>query len=183
MQSEDTEFRDTTSPTNFVHSLNLARSVLQQRGVLATPGHNNECRSVAKGTAQSPDTTVALLRAARPVLDVGYEAVLQYVTIFKLEIYTSYPCISLDFAKRKIEAIFKISSASSNGEAEDLDIDLIDVEIMKVVLAIAMLTGDHETSFSSDIKSHLIWNADRNMKQETAQLEDIIMASLLVSFF
>jgi hypothetical protein len=150
--------------------------------VLSTPSHNNANRSVLKDTAQSPDTTIALLRAARPVLDVGYEDVLQHVTIFKLEVYISYPCINLDFAKQKIDALFRISSASSSGEAGDLEIDLIDVEIMKVVLAIAMLTQDNETPLSSDIEAHLIWNTDRNMKQESAQLEDIIMASLLVSF-
>lgn len=148
-----------------------------------TPGRNNESRSVSRDTAQSPDTTMALLRAARSVLDVGYDAVSHYMTIFKLEIYAVYPCISLDFAQQKIDTIFKISSATTNSEAEDLEIDLIDVEIMKVVLAIAMLTEDKETSLSSDIESHLIWNIGRNMKQETAQLEDIIIASLLVSFF
>jgi hypothetical protein len=148
-----------------------------------TPGRNNESRSVSKDTAQPPDTTMALLRAARSVLDVGYDAVSHYMTIFKLEIYTVYPCISLDFAQQKIDTIFKISSATTNTEAEDLEIDLIDVEIMKVVLAIAMLTEDNETSLSSDIESHLIWNVDQNMKQETAQIEDIIIASLLVSVF
>ncbi|KAH6694792.1 hypothetical protein BKA61DRAFT_584130 [Leptodontidium sp. MPI-SDFR-AT-0119] len=180
LNSEETEFKDTTSPTNFVHSLNLARSVLQQRGVLMTPGRDNERRSVSRDTAQSPDTTMALLRAARPVLDVGYDAVSHYMTIFKLEIYPVYPCIILDFAQQKIDTIFKISSsAATNNEAEGLEIDLIDVEIMKVVLAIAMLTEDKETPLSSDIESHLIWNIGRNMKQETAQLEDIIIASLL----
>ncbi|KFY86577.1 hypothetical protein V500_07540 [Pseudogymnoascus sp. VKM F-4518 (FW-2643)] len=183
LQSEDAEFRDTTSPANFVHSLNLARSVLEQRGVLSTPGQNNASRQVSKDTAQSPDINAALLRAARPVLDVGYEAVLHLVTIFNLEIYTTYPCIDLDFANEKIDAIFRISSDSSNEEAEDLEIDLIDVEIMKVVLAIAMLTEDNGSSLSSDIESNLIWSTDINMKEETAQLEDIIMASLLTIYF
>ncbi|KAK0122020.1 hypothetical protein ONS95_010285 [Cadophora gregata] len=183
LSSEDTEFRDTTSPTNFLHSLNLARSVLQQRGVLTTPGLNYESPSVSRDPAQSLDTTMALLRAARPVLDVGYDAVSHYMTIFKLEIYPAYPCVILDFAQRKIDTIFKISSATTNSEAENLEIDLIDVEITKVVLAIAMLTEYKDTPLSSDIESHLIWNIDRNMKQETAQLEDIIIASLLAIYF
>lgn len=105
------------------------------------------------------------------------------VTIFNLEIYTTYLCIDLDFANEKVDAIFRISSDSSNEEAEDPEIDLIDVEIMKVVLTIAMLIEDNGASLSSDIESNLIWSTDRNMKEETAQVEDIIISSLLVSFF
>ncbi|KAH8588864.1 hypothetical protein B0O99DRAFT_638149 [Bisporella sp. PMI_857] len=41
LQSKDAGFRDTTSPTNFIYSLNLARSNLEQRRVLLTLGHNN----------------------------------------------------------------------------------------------------------------------------------------------
>ena len=124
--------------------------------MLSTPGQNNASRQVSKDTAQSPDITTALLRAARPVLDVGYEAVLHLVTIFNLEIYTTYPCIDLDFANEKVDAIFRISSDSSNEEAEDPEIYLIDVEIMKVVLTIAMLIEDNGASLSSDIESNLI---------------------------
>lgn len=183
-RSEDAEFKDITSPSNFVHSLNLARSVLEQRGVLSIPvDHITPDGSESKDAAQSQHTATAMLRATRPILDIGYEGVLHYLTTFKLEIYTIYPCINLGFAKQRIDLMFRLPSVSSKGKVEEVELDLIDVEITKAVLAIAMLIEGKESPLSSDMKSRLVWSTDQSMNQETAQVEDVIMASLLAIYF
>ncbi|KAJ9497397.1 hypothetical protein H2202_007201 [Exophiala xenobiotica] len=173
-----------TYPANLVYPLDLARAFEAKRGAASTAcsyeDHANQ--SPLTETVQSADTSTVILQAALPVFRLGYDRVLQYITMFRNEVYPMYPCIGLEFARNKIDALFAEPSPSSTGERQELDVDLIDIEITKVVLAISMLIeSDGHNPLSSDLEAHLIWNVD--MKQEAVQIEDIIMATLMTIYF
>lgn len=66
--------------------------------------------------------------------------------------------------------------------AQDLGVDLIDIEATKAVMAIGMLIkGNADSPLSSSLETHLIWNADNIIRRDQAQIEDVIMGALLVS--
>lgn len=175
----------TAYPANLHYPLDLARDFLQEQGLASTNG-SEQGRSdepVLADTPPAADDLTVLMQAARPVLDLGYTKVLQYLTTFQNEVYPMYPCIDLNMARNKIDALFALPSFSGTGAPQDvdLDLDLIDVELTKVTLAISKLVeSDGENSSSSDLDAQLTWNMDVNFQQETVQIEDIMMATLMV---
>lgn len=183
--NDDALFMNTpVCPTNFVRSLNLAQKVLQENGIISTA---NTVRAAGQQLPHAHETQPAerakvTLEAARPLLELGHDRVMQYFTTFEHEVYPAYPCINLEYAREKTGALFTKPSPTSDETVQDRDVELIDVELSKAVMAIAMLVSDEcARPLSSDLESHLIWNIDNNIKQETAQPEDVIMSTLLVS--
>jgi hypothetical protein len=59
---------------------------------------------------------------------------------------------------------------------------MIDVELTKSVLAIALLVrGETQNVLAFDLEAQLAWSVDSCLDQEKPQVEDIVMATLLVS--
>lgn len=168
-------------PTNFVDSLNLARSVLEERGILSTSDCNQDHQPTITDSSQPTDATIVVLQSARPVLDVGHEKVRQYITSFIREVYPIYPCIDAELAIKEVDALFAMASPAAQHRIGEIEVDLIDVDIMKAVLAISMLTqGNDQCSLSSDLEGQLLWSVDGSINQERPQIEDITVATLLV---
>jgi len=62
------------------------------------------------------------------------------------------------------------------------NVDIIDVEITKAVVAIALLLkGNTQNILASDLESQLVCSVETFLDQEKPQIEDIIIATLLVS--
>ncbi|KAH8705790.1 hypothetical protein BGW36DRAFT_368177 [Talaromyces proteolyticus] len=167
------------SPTDFRYILNLTRDAMRAKGLRSPPGSKADgLSSVAREEVKSPDVLITLLQAVRPILELGHEKATELFMIFKHEIYPLYPCVSLEMAPEVINAVFSLMNNTSHEVTYNLDI--IDVEILKSVLAIALLVkGDTKSPLASDLEGQLVWNVDACFDQEQPQIEDIIMATLL----
>ncbi|KAK2609985.1 hypothetical protein N8I77_003449 [Diaporthe amygdali] len=176
-----------TSPVTFVDSLDQARRILEQRGVITVPATNSHAepdQSDVADTAFPDENPSAALEVARPVLEIGHENALSHLASFRDQLFPVYPCIDLALAKKNIDSLFRTSLLSFADGAQDLGVDLIDIEATKAVLAIGMLIkGDTDSPLSSNLEAHLIWNADNIMKRDHAQIEDVIMGALLTIYF
>lgn len=122
-------------------------------------------------------TFLALHQAALPILEVGYEEAKRYLAVFRHEVYPMYPCVNLDTINKNLDTLFTAFSPTASGQPQCVsELELIDVEILKLVLADAMSTEENNTS-----RLCLIWTVDELMKQEKVEVEDVIMGALLVS--
>ncbi|KAJ6105106.1 hypothetical protein N7523_010180 [Penicillium sp. IBT 18751x] len=167
-------------PTDYRCTLHLTGDAMRARDLQSPPDSKDGHLPVTEEEVKFPDALITLLQAARPVLELGHERTTQLFTIFKDEVYPLYPCISLKLGYDAVNAIFSLLTYSSPGAIQN--VDMIDVEITKSVVAIALLVrGDIQSSLASDLESHLLWSVDSCYDQEQTQVEDIIMATLLVS--
>jgi hypothetical protein len=152
---------------------------MRERGLLSPPHSEAGPHPVTRDQLKFPDTVINLLQAARPLLEIGHEKVTQLFAIFKDEVYPFYPCVSLDLGHEIINDICLLLKDTSHGVI--LNIDIIDVEITKVVVAIALLLRDDtQYPLASDLEGQLVWSVDSCFDQEKLQVEDIVMATLLV---
>lgn len=168
------------APTDFRYTLKLTQDAIRARGLPSPPDFKPGYRSVSEDGLKFPDALINLLQAARPILELGYERVIQSFRVFRDEIYPLSPCISLKIGQQVIGAVFSLQAHGSSAALSNLDV--IDVEILKSVVAIALLVkGDIQTPLASDLEGQLMWNVDSCFDQEQIQIEDIILATLLVS--
>lgn len=170
-------------PTDFRNTLDHTRHLLKVRGSPSPPDFNDVSYHppLVGDQINSPDAFIALLQAARPILQLGYEKINHLHTVFKQEIYPLHPCILLQLSQDIIDTLFSLLARGPYRSTYDLDV--IDVEIMKGIVAIALLAeGDTQIPLASDLESHLLWSVDSCYDQEHPQVEDIIMATLLVSW-
>jgi hypothetical protein len=115
------------------------------------------------------------------LLELGHEKVTRLFTIFRDEVYPFYPCVNLDLGYEAVSDVFSLLKNTSHGFI--LNVDMIDVEITKAVVAIALLLRDDTHSpLASDLQGQLVWSVDSCFDQEKPQIEDIIMAVLMVSY-
>lgn len=167
--------------TDFQYNLSLTQDALRARDL--TPPQDDSANghhSVADDESKYPDALITLLQAARPILELGHEKATHLFTIFKDEVYPIYPCISLDVSYGVVDAIF--SHLTNTAPGATLQLDMIDVELTKSVLAIALLIrGDTQNVLAFDLEGQLAWSVDSCFDQENPQVEDIVMATLLVS--
>lgn len=184
-ETASTNAANNSDPISFVDSLDQARRILEQRGIITAPTAASQADPVQSAPEEPglPDENPsAALEVARPVLELGHENALAHLTAFRDHLFPVYPCIDLSIAKKNIDSLFRTSLLSFADGAQDLGVDLIDIEATKAVLAIGMLIqGDSASPLSSSLESHLIWNADNIMRRDQAQIEDVIMGALLVS--
>ncbi|KAJ6142436.1 hypothetical protein N7471_001889 [Penicillium samsonianum] len=165
------------TPTDFRYNLSLTRDAIRARGLPSPRDSQDDPFSVARDELNSPNTLINLLQAARPILELGHEKVTQLFTIFKDEVHPLYPCISLELGYEAVNGVFLLLKDASH-------VDIIDVEITKAVVAIALLLrGDTQNSLASDLEAQLAWSVDSCFDQVKPQVEDIILATLLVSYF
>ncbi|KAK7725536.1 hypothetical protein SLS63_008140 [Diaporthe eres] len=172
----------TSEPISFVDSLDQARRILEQRGIITVP---TTTTSSSQADADPPaPVEPALPEVARPVLELGHENALAHLAAFRDHLFPLYPCIDLALAKDNIDSLFRTSLLSFAGGVQDLGVDLIDIEATKAVMAIGMLIkGNADSPLSSSLESHLIWNADNIIRRDHAQIEDVIMGALLTIYF
>lgn len=175
-----------SEPITFVDSLDQARRILEQRGIITLPTTSGPADADQLAPSTEPalpdENPSAALEVARPVLELGHENALAHLAAFRDHLFPLYPCIDLSLAKNNIDSLFRTSMLSFADSVQDLGVDLIDIEATKAVLAIGMLMkGDADSPLSSSLESHLIWNADNIIRRDQAQIEDVIMGALLVS--
>lgn len=168
------------SLTDFKYTLSLTRGVLEAKGLPSPPVFTGGHPSLAVDELKSPDALITLLQNARPVVDLGHEKATQLLAVFKNEIYPLYPCISLELAQDSVDSLFSLLSRVPHSAT--CNVEIIDVEIMKSVMAVALLTRDDmQSPLATDLESQLLWSVGSCLDQEHPQIEDIIMATLLVS--
>ena len=154
---------------------------MRARGLPSPLDSQDDPYSVAGDELKSTDALINLLQAARCVLELGHEKVTQLFTIFKDEVYPLYPCISLELGYEAVNSVFSLLKDASYEAI--LNVDIIDVEITKAVVAIALLLrGDLQNPLASDLEAQLVWSVDSCFDQVKPQVEDITMATLLVSY-
>ncbi|KAF5255755.1 hypothetical protein FOXYS1_13811 [Fusarium oxysporum] len=178
----DDRFSAKTQDTNFLHSLSTAKFILEEAGVLAIDdtSTNGTDDLPILDAVDSDENLATILRATQPLLEVGQDSVLQYNESFKETVYPIYPCIDLEVAQKTLNAFFTAPSPSHPARLEDIAVDLVDIEIIKAVVAIGMLvTESADKPLRSDLEGHLIWNTDIVMRRDRALIEDIIMSILL----
>lgn len=184
-ETASTNAASNTDPITFVDSLDQARRILEQRGIITVPPATSQADPDQQAPADlglPDDNPSAALEVARPVLELGHENALAHLAAFRDHMFPVYPCIDLALAKDNIDSLFRTSLLSFADGAQDLGVDLIDIEATKAVLAIGMLIkGDSDSPLSSSLEAHLIWNADNILRRDQAQIEDVIMGALLVS--
>lgn len=167
-------------PTDLQCSLHLTGDTLRARDLQSPPDSKDGNVSVTGDEDKSSDALITLLQAARPILELGHQRITQLVTIFKDEVYPIYPCISLNLGYDTVNALFSLLTYASQEATHG--VDRIDVEITKSVVAIALLVGgDTQSPLAFDLEGHLVWSVDSCFDQEHTQVEDILMATLLVS--
>lgn len=168
-------------PTDFEYILNLASDILKEKGKsFALPSRASDC-AVTKYPSRPINILIAMLQAARPLLELGHDKVTRLLSTFLSEVYPLYPCINMQLAQTKVDALFELITPISTDTASQ--IEGIDIEIMKAVIAVVMLVrGETESPLPSDLESHIVWNVNSILDQEQPQIEDIIMATLLVRF-
>lgn len=176
----------TSEPISFVDSLDQARRILEQRGIITVPTTTTSQADADPPAPVDPalpdENPSAALEVARPVLELGHEKALAHLAAFRDHLFPLYPCIDLALAKDNIGSLFRASLLSFAGGVQDLGVDLIDIEATKAVMAIGMLIkGNADSPLSSSLESHLVWNADNIIRRDHAQIEDVIMGALLVS--
>lgn len=168
------------SPTDFQYTLGLTQDAMRARDLTPPQDSASGHHSVADDESNYPDALITLLQAARPILELGHEKVTQLFTIFKDEVYPIYPCINLELGYGAIDTIFSHLTYAATGATSKLD--MIDVELTKSVLAIALLVrGETQNVLAFDLEAQLAWSVDSCLDQEKPQVEDIVMAVLLVS--
>ncbi|RHZ66780.1 Zn(II)2Cys6 transcription factor [Aspergillus thermomutatus] len=164
-----------TSP-GFVRLLDQVRANLQQSGYLESAS-NRTPRPKTRSDPVDANAT-ATLHAARTVLQLGRDKAYAYLNKYLDHVHSAYPCIDSGIATERLDLLFKASE--NRAQSQELKFDLIDIEIMKVVIAIAMvIEGDNDHPLCRDLSSHIVWNVQSNTSNEQAQIEDIIMATLL----
>ncbi|KAJ6158301.1 hypothetical protein N7485_011127 [Penicillium canescens] len=164
--------------TDFQYTLNLTQDAMRARDLTPPQDSASGHHSVADDELKYPDTLITLLQAARPILELGHEKVTQLFTIFKDEVYPIYPCISLELGYGAIDVIFSHLTHAATGATSKLD--MIDVELTKSVLAIALLVrGETQNVLAVDLEAQLAWSVDSCLDQEKPQVEDVVMATLL----
>lgn len=153
---------------------------MRKRGLLSPPHSEDSPHPVLQDELKFPDALINTLQAARSLLELGHGKVTQLFAIFRDEVYPFYPCISLDLGHEAVNVVFSLFKDTSHGVI--INVDMIDVEITKAVVAIALLLRDDAHSpLASDLEGQLIWSVDSCFDQEKPQIEDIILAILLVS--
>ncbi|KAI0468465.1 hypothetical protein F4859DRAFT_205157 [Xylaria cf. heliscus] len=167
-------------------ALRLVQEFLEDHKTVIPNGNSQDAATqmATKETTQYPDVSAITLQAAKPLLDMGCDEVLRNLEIFEHNIFVMYPCFHMDIARERIETIFAQCSPSTAAEPRGLDMDLIDIELVKVSTAIAMLIrADDDNPLILDVEKHLVWNVDDIMKNENVQIEDVIMAIFMTIFF
>lgn len=169
------------SPTDPGHTLNLTQDTMREMGQLSPPNSQYGLDLAAQDNSRLPDALINLLQAGRPLMELGHEQVTRLFTRFRDEVYPLYPCINLDLGNQIISNVFSFLENTCHGIM--LTIDMIDMEVTKAVVAIALLLEENTQSpLASDLESQLVWSVDSCFDQEKTQVEDIVMAILLVKF-
>lgn len=163
------------------HTLNLTQDAMREKGLMSPPHSAAEPHIIAQDKLKFPDALINTLQAARPLLELGHAKITELFTIFRNEVYPFYPCVNLDLGHDAINAVFSLFKDTSYDVI--IGVDMIDVEITKAVAAIALLLRDDtESSLASDLEGQLIWGIESCFDQEKPQIEDIVIAVLLVSY-
>ncbi|SPO03693.1 uncharacterized protein DNG_06376 [Cephalotrichum gorgonifer] len=172
--------------TSFVHSLDMAKSVLEETGVLdpTATTHSDADESPVDEAIEADEAATTALDTARPVRDLGAESAAKYFASFRDLVYPVFPCVYMEAAKMTLDAIFERSPPSQQAQGSDEGVDLIDIEICKAVLAIGMVVKDGvHSSIGSDLEANLIWNMNSVFERDQAQVEDVVMGTLLAIYF
>ncbi|KAL2795243.1 hypothetical protein BJX66DRAFT_337028 [Aspergillus keveii] len=171
------------TPTDFRYTLSLTHFTLTGRRAVSNASDVSPKRPchVGDGLA-SPDFLISLLQAAQPVLELGHAKVTQLVTTFKDEVYPIFPCVSIQLGQHLVDILFSLLNRTQYEATWNLEV--IDVELTKAVVAIAMLVKhDTHSPLAADLEDHLLWSVDSCYDQDQPQFEDIIMATLLSLYF
>ncbi|KAL2849852.1 hypothetical protein BJY01DRAFT_245789 [Aspergillus pseudoustus] len=168
---------DHTPSPDFVRLLNQVKSNVYCFDPIHDPTYTLEPRS-PPGDRNTITSTTPVLQAAAVLFELGRENVYKYWGKYLDYVQPAYPCLDPDVGNARLESLFKASKTSVL--PEDLGCDLIDVDITKVVVSIAMaIEGDNDHPLCKDLWSHIIWDAQPNTSNELSQIEDVMMATLL----
>lgn len=94
-----------SEPITFVDSLDQARRILEQRGIITVPttGSQSDPPQTAPAEPALPDDSPsAAFEVARPVLELGHDNALAHLAAFRDHLFPLYPCIDLALAKNNI---------------------------------------------------------------------------------
>lgn len=171
--------------TSFAHAFNVARSLLESKGVLqpeTANAHNHKSLlSRFRMSSSSPD----LDQAAEPILDLGFERARCALSDFVRMIYPLYPCVDLSTTQKHLTYLFIDSTQEMPNQDDHSEQNLItmtSIEILKAVLGIAMLAnGNEDAPLALHLPRYLDWSAESLIAGIGPEVDDIVMGMLMVS--
>ena len=183
----DQQYPSPSSPTNFKHTLKVARASLEAEGVVQ-PETQQSRRTLAKQPRlmgiYSPVGDFEY--AARPVLDLGYDKACKAVSDFAETIYPLYPCVEMSAVSRHLTLVFLSSAEQGANSPTDYEADtlsLMDMDILKAVLGISLLINYNDGSpLARHLSRYLDWSMEKFLMRRSSQPYDIVIVMLLVSF-
>lgn len=176
--------RRTTSTTNrecpssFEHILKLAQRRLEETGL--PPDRGEELSGTAITEDSDNESASELLRTGRFVVSLDHVRVNALLDAFASEALIYYPCVDLANVRRTLELLRQLG-ASSNGSSTPSTLRAIDIEILKIVLAVGASSKTiNDLDLAHSLETSLAWSVDGSFNQDLVSLEDVIMSCLIV---
>lgn len=183
MRSNSVTMSPGAYPMSPVHTITIAQQILGVDGSLVQPQQGNIPPQINSPDYIEPTASLMLLQAALPILELGYKTAQHYLSVFTTEVYPMYPCVKLESLSEKLRLLFQASSTQPLPQFRQngLHLDPIDVEILKVVLAMGV-SCDHDDPLllGKHVEAHFNWCTGSTMEKEMTEVEDVVMSTLLV---
>ncbi|KAF5613644.1 C6 transcription factor [Fusarium tjaetaba] len=178
-------------PISFVHSFEVAKSKLQTKGYPMSIGSDVSSIPGPSTTAGSPPVSSSLPRhSVQSLIELGHDETLRLLSLFQDALAPFYPCFDIDAAKELSRIIFDRFSRPSSiagpaRSSEECPLHPKRVEILKGLLSLSLLFDACDGSgVSFDMNRHDVpieWSIDACAIYGTPELDDVLMAILLVS--
>lgn len=161
-------------PSSFENILKLAQSTLAQNGIVS--GTEALVDEEYEMSEQESDSTAELLHAARPIISLEETRARALVDAFASNALVMYPCVDIELVKRNLSAVYRPDSSLAR------DLRIIDIEVLKAVLAIGSSSGDlhGDTALAHSLVFSLAWSVESAFNQDLVSEEDVVMACLMV---
>lgn len=167
--------------TSFVHTLSIARSLLEAEGVVQPETQRVEqAPEVVRRYAGGYFRTSEFAYSAGPILDLGFEKVSSAFSEFVQTIYPLYPCIDIAAVSSHLTAIF-LHSADQMADPETDSLTIMDIDILKAVVGVSLLVNGRESSpLAIHLPRYLDWSLQKFLMGSGPQAQDIVLTVLLV---
>jgi hypothetical protein len=170
--------------THFAHVFNMARKSLFAKGVLSSAEDNAENASSLSSRLRRAHLPPDFESSIEPILDLGHEKASRILSEYADTIHPVWPCVELATIRKHLDYVFLCSEATSaQGDiSEQISISTTSIDILKAVLGISMLVNNEGTStLGRHLPRHLDWSVERLVAGADPEIDDIVMAVLLVS--
>ncbi|KAK5686542.1 hypothetical protein LTS10_002662 [Elasticomyces elasticus] len=157
--------------------LKLAQSSLVDNGTI--PSIDAGAFSVTPPSEDAAaDTAAMIVQAGRSILALGYQTAHSLVDTYVANVCVMYPCVDITTIRSNLTSLYHL--ASTHARAAALSLGLVDVEILKAVLAVGACAKLAQPSpLAQTLQQSLLWNVESVYCQDEADIEDVVMSCLM----